>query len=226
MYFQPQSSRAPQIRLFRSDWLEAFTRIHPVVVVLVWTPVIAWFVADAWQARAGTGMTVTWLALGFGIGLFVWTFVEYLIHRFVFHFSPKTKAAWVERMIFLFHGIHHVQPWDKTRLVMPPIVSIPLAVLFYAVFDQVLGGLLALPGWLSPVFAGFLTGYLVYDILHYATHHWPMRNPVSRWLKRHHLLHHHATPGERFGVSSPLWDLILRTWPQSEREGDERVGLG
>ena len=81
--------------------------------------------------------------------------------------------------------------------------------------------------WEMACFAGFLTGYLVYDVLHYATHHLPMRAPVLKWLKRNHLLHHHATPDERFGVSSPLWDFVLRTAPQSDgREVDERVGLG
>jgi sterol desaturase/sphingolipid hydroxylase (fatty acid hydroxylase superfamily) len=227
VYFQPQSQRAPRIRLFRSNLLEALTHIHPAVVVVVWAPVIVWFAADAWLALGSTGMTAGLLAAAFGIGLFVWTLVEYLIHRFVFHFSPRTKARWVERLIFLFHGIHHVQPWDKARLVMPPVVSIPLAVLFYSLFSWVLGGLLASPGWLSPVFAGFLTGYLVYDVLHYATHHLPMRGPVLKWLKRNHLLHHHTTPDQRFGVSSPLWDFVLRTSPQTDgREVDERVGLG
>jgi hypothetical protein len=227
VYFEPQTSREPQIRLFRSDVLEALTRVHPALVVVVWLPVIVWFVADGWLARERTGMTAAGLLLAHTLGLLAWTLVEYVLHRFVFHFSPKNPPAWLHRLIFLFHGIHHVQPWDKQRLVMPPGVSIPLAVLFYALFAWLLGDALHAPAWLSPLFGGFLAGYLAYDLLHYAAHHLPMNIPAGRWLKRHHLLHHHQTPGERFGVSSPLWDVVLRTLPRRARAaGDGHVRVG
>lgn len=227
MYFPPQSRREPQIRLFRSDFLESLTRVHPAVVVVVWAPVIVWFLLDGWLSRERTGMTASSLASAHLAGLFVWTFVEYVLHRFVFHFSPRHPPAWLHRLLFLFHGIHHVQPWDKTRLVMPPGVSLPLALLFYGLFAWVLGDLLAAHAWLSPVFGAFLLGYLAYDLLHYATHHLPMNTAAGRWLKRHHLLHHYATPAERFGVSSPLWDVVLRTLPRGEgATADERVHQG
>jgi sterol desaturase/sphingolipid hydroxylase (fatty acid hydroxylase superfamily) len=197
--------------------LESLTVIHPAVIVAVWTPVILWFLIDAWSARAERGMTVDALLLAHLVGLLSWTLVEYAMHRFVFHFSPRNPPAWLRRLVFLFHGVHHVQPWDKGRLVMPPPVSIPLAFLFHALFAWVLVDLLAAPGWLSPVFGAFLAGYLAYDLLHYATHHLPMENAVGRWLKRNHLLHHHVTPDERFGVTSPLWDVVLRTHPRDEQ---------
>jgi len=218
VYFQPQSRREPRIRLFRSDWLEALTTIHPAVVVVVWTPIIGWFLVDAWSERTATGMTGNALLLAHAVGLFAWTFVEYGMHRFVFHFSPKNPPAWLHRLVFLFHGIHHVQPWDKARLVMPPGVSLPLAAAFYLLFAWLLVDVCEAPGWLSPVFGAFLAGYLVYDLLHYSTHHLPMENVVGRWLKRHHLLHHHATPDDRFGVTSPLWDVLLRTEPRDEEQ--------
>lgn len=227
MYFQPQSRREPQIRLFRSDFLESLTRVHPAVVVVLWTPVLGWFLLEGWLARERTGMTASYLVVAHLLGLLVWTLTEYLLHRFVFHFSPRNPPAWLHRLIFLFHGIHHVQPWDKTRLVMPPGVSVPLALLFYALFAWVLVDLLAAPAWLSPVFGAFLAGYLAYDLLHYAAHHLPMNSAAGRWLKRHHLLHHHVTPDERFGVSSPLWDVILRTLKPGEQPADdERIRTG
>jgi sterol desaturase/sphingolipid hydroxylase (fatty acid hydroxylase superfamily) len=218
--FQPQATREPSIRLFRSDLLESLTHIHPAVVVVVWTPVIGWFAWDAWSTRALTGITggeVLWAA---ALGIVAWTLVEYLLHRFVFHLSPTNPGPRLQRLIYLFHGIHHVQPWDRTRLVMPPPVSVPLAVLFYWLFAWVVGDVAGRPSWLSPMFATFLGGYLIYDLVHYATHHLPMRGPVGRWLKRHHLLHHHVTPHERFGVSSPLWDAVFRTLPESASDAD------
>ena len=60
---------------------------------------------------------------------------------------------------------------------------------------------------------GFMFGYLVYDLTHYATHHFPMRSGVLKALKRHHMQHHYKTPNLRYGVSSPFWDIVFRTLP-------------
>jgi sterol desaturase/sphingolipid hydroxylase (fatty acid hydroxylase superfamily) len=192
------------LRLFRSDFLEFFTHIHPLVVLLIWLPVGGYFAFVA--VRDGTLLSIV---LGFLVGLFLWTLTEYLLHRFVFHFPPRSERQ--EKIFFLFHGVHHAQPKVKTRLVMPPAVSIPLAALFYAIFWLVLDRALGLPGWLPPVFSGFIAGYLVYDMTHYATHHFPMRRGVLKALKRYHMQHHYKTPSARFGVSSPLWDLVFGT---------------
>lgn len=198
------------IRLFKSDFLEFFTHIHPAVVVLIWVPVALFFLIDA-----ATGATPSsgWrhIPLGFVIGLAVWTLAEYTLHRFVFHFRPR--KPWQERVAFLFHGVHHAQPQFKTRLVMPPVVSIPLALIFYGGFWLLIGVIFRLPHWVAPPFSGFITGYLIYDLTHYATHHFPMRSGFLKFLKRYHLQHHYMTPNQRFGVSSPLWDLVFRTKP-------------
>ncbi len=145
-------------------------------------------------------------------GVFFWTLAEYLLHRFVFHFPAKSEK--MKRITFLFHGIHHAQPQIKTRLVMPPVVAIPLALIFYGLFYLVLAVLFQVPHWVSPVFSGFITGYLVYDLTHYATHHFPMRRGAAKFLKRYHMQHHYKTPDKRFGVSSPLWDIVFGTKPE------------
>ena len=194
------------LRLFRSDFLEFFTHIHPLVVLLIWLPVSGYFAFLA--VRDGSALSVI---LGLVVGLFLWTLAEYLLHRFVFHFPPRSKRQ--EKILFLFHGVHHAQPKCKTRLVMPPAVSIPLAALFYGLFWLVVDRALGLPAWLPPIFAGFIAGYLVYDMTHYATHHFPMRRRLPKALKRHHMQHHYKTPNARFGVSSPLWDLVFGTMP-------------
>jgi sterol desaturase/sphingolipid hydroxylase (fatty acid hydroxylase superfamily) len=147
----------------------------------------------------------------FLIGVFVWTFTEYTMHRFVFHFPPHNPTQ--ERITYLFHGIHHHQPQCKTRLVMPPVVSVPLALVFYGLFVLILGHLFGAPQWVGPLFSGFGTGYLIYDLTHYATHHFPMRRGIFKYLKRYHMQHHYKTPDARYGVSSPLWDIVFRTKP-------------
>jgi sterol desaturase/sphingolipid hydroxylase (fatty acid hydroxylase superfamily) len=203
------------IRLFKSDFLEFFTHIHPAVVLGIWVPVVIFFLGSAiWRYGAQASRGVGYIPLGFVAGLFLWTFTEYTLHRFVFHFRPRTASQ--AKVIYLFHGIHHHQPRCKTRLVMPPAVSIPLALLFYALFHLILSVVLGKPHWVAPTFAGFLTGYVVYDMIHYATHHFPMRQAVPKFLKRYHLQHHYKTPDRRFGVSSPLWDVIFGTRPASQ----------
>lgn len=202
------------IRLFKSDLLEFFTHIHPAVVLAIWVPVVVYFLATAigYRSAWGTGpVSGIYIPLGFVAGLLLWTFAEYTLHRFVFHFRPRTP--WQEKATFLFHGIHHLQPQCKTRLVMPPVVSIPLALLFYGAFRLILGTLLGILHWVAPMFAGFVAGYLIYDMTHYATHHFPMRRGIWKFLKRYHMLHHYKTPDQRFGVSSPLWDIAFGTRP-------------
>jgi sterol desaturase/sphingolipid hydroxylase (fatty acid hydroxylase superfamily) len=195
------------IRLFKSDFLEFFTHISPVAVTVLWLPVAVYFLARG--IAGGWGLHIP---LGFVLGLFVWTFAEYTLHRFLFHFPPH--GARQERIVFLFHGVHHAQPQCKTRLVMPPVVSIPLAVVAYGLFYLILSVLFSLPQWFAPVFSGLIIGYLVYDLTHYATHHFPMRRGVLKFLKRYHMQHHYKTPDQRFGVSSPLWDWVFRTMPK------------
>jgi sterol desaturase/sphingolipid hydroxylase (fatty acid hydroxylase superfamily) len=200
------------IRLFKSDFLEFFTHIHPAVVLLIWAPVVVIFLITAIIGR-GAETSPLYIPLGFLVGLFVWTFAEYALHRYVFHFRPHTP--WQERVSFLFHGVHHAQPMSKTRLVMPPAVSIPLALVFYGAFYLILSVLLGMSHWVAPLFSGFIAGYLVYDMLHYSTHHY--RLPLRAWqfIRQHHMRHHAQTPDMRFGVSSPLWDIVLGTMPKS-----------
>ena len=198
------------IRLFQSDFLEFFTHITPLAIIIIWVPFIGYLLVRSVQAlAAGT----SWLAIpvGLAIGLAIWSLSEYLLHRFLFHYHAKTPKQ--ERIFFLFHGVHHAQPQCKTRLVMPPVVSIPLAALFFGAFQLLVGDLLGARGWTWPLFAGFLIGYLFYDLIHYATHHLPMRRGWQKYLKRHHMQHHFKTPNQRFGVSSSFWDGVFGTLP-------------
>jgi sterol desaturase/sphingolipid hydroxylase (fatty acid hydroxylase superfamily) len=198
------------IRLFKSGFLEFFTHISPIAVAVIWVPVILFFlIRPITQLQSGEGWVQ--IPLGFLLGIFLWTFAEYTIHRFVFHYDPKSER--LARFWFMFHGVHHVQPQLKTRLVMPPVLSIPLAVLFYFLYYFIVGELIGAPGWVDPMFSGFMFGYFVYDMTHYATHHWPMRWGVLKYLKRYHMMHHFKTPQARYGVSSPLWDIVFGTKP-------------
>jgi dihydroceramide fatty acyl 2-hydroxylase len=199
------------IRLFKSDFLEFFTHIHPITIIIIWTPIIGYFFYWGYSLR-GAGESLAYLPLSFLVGLLIWSFAEYNIHRFFFHFHPK--SAWQNRIVFLFHGVHHAQPKMKARLVMPPVVSLPMGLVFFLVFNLLVGHWMSRPEWVGPLLSGFSLGYLIYDLMHYATHHFPMRWGVFKYLKRHHMLHHYKTPDLRFGVSSPLWDIVYGTLPK------------
>ncbi len=196
------------IRLFKSDFLEFFTHISPVAVLVIWAPVVAYFLIRAIRNVLAGG---AWLIIpvGFIAGVAIWTFAEYTLHRFLFHYHAKGERA--QRIFFLFHGVHHAQPQLKTRLVMPPVVSIPLAAIFYGLFYLVVAVLLKGPQWVEPLFAGFMVGYLAYDLIHYATHHFKMRSGYWKYIKRYHMAHHFKAPNALYGVSSPIWDYVFKT---------------
>ena len=112
-------------------------------------------------------------------------------------------------MHFIIHGVHHDYPHDPMRLVMPPSVSIPLAILVLLRVPRACSG----PEWSLPAFAGFLLGYLVYDMAHYHIHHHRSNNRLSLALRRYHYRHHFQQSDRGFGVTSPLWDRVFRTVP-------------
>ncbi len=198
------------IRLFKSDFLEFFTHVHPAVIVIIWLPVALLLLLSA-VTNPAAGVSPVYIPFGFLLGVFIWTLAEYLVHRFVFHYEPHNPQ--VQRIFFMFHGVHHAQPQCKTRLVMPPAASIPGAIIAYGLFYFVVGTIFGTPTWVTPMFSGFVMGYLAYDLVHYATHHLPMKGRLMKYLKRYHMLHHFKTPNERYGVSSPVWDMVFRTKP-------------
>jgi sterol desaturase/sphingolipid hydroxylase (fatty acid hydroxylase superfamily) len=186
--------------MFRWPWLDRLSRVHPIVPPLIYVPAIAVFaVLGASRLAIGT------FAIAAVCGYAFWTFCEYWIHRGVFHFEPEDGIG--ARLHWMVHGVHHDHPNDPLRLVMPPAVSVPLAALFTALFVLVVGTPLA---W--PVSAGFLAGYLFYDMLHYALHHHATpRSGIERRLRELHMRHHFEDDSHGYGISAPWWDFVFGT---------------
>lgn len=189
------------IRLFQNPVLEALTHVHPSIPFILWIPVVLYqLYQTSFIDHLGAGPIALYLALG----VLFWTITEYGMHRYLFHYKAESKAG--KYLVWLFHGIHHDDPVDPTRLVFPPAVSIPLAALFYYAYVLVLG-----PEKARPFFAGFMSGYLVYDYLHFAVHHFRPKTEWGKNLKEHHMKHHFLKKGGKWGVSTPLWDHVFRT---------------
>ncbi len=194
-------SQGKRVRLFDNDALEGLSRVQPMVPALLWAPLVAWLLWRSFATHQLDGGVVA--ALGAG-GLTVWTFTEYAMHRFVFHLAPRSTGR--RRLQFVVHGVHHEDPDDPTRLLMPPAPAAIAAAVLYGFFRIVLGS-----AWVDPFFASFLMGYLVYDYTHFAIHRRSQRTRLGRYLRRRHMLHHFVTPDARWGVTSPFWDWIFRT---------------
>jgi sterol desaturase/sphingolipid hydroxylase (fatty acid hydroxylase superfamily) len=198
--------------MFRSDLMESMSHIPWWLVLVVWVPIVAGLFGVA-HARLGLplGPAVGWAAAG----LFLWTFTEYALHRFAFHHRVRTALG--RRIHFLAHGIHHLDPWDGSRLVFPPLAGILIALPIFGLFHLAL----PLPAAMAAM-AGLLVGYITYDMVHYFTHHGKPRGPIGKFLKRYHLAHHHKEPHRMYGVSNPLWDVVFRTGaPRREKRAAE-----
>ena len=191
-------------QIFSNPVLERISRTHisvPITLFLAISSVSLYF---------GLITTIP-LWLGFAVllaGIFVFTFVEYLMHRHFFHMEPDTPIK--DKLQYGIHGVHHDYPKDKDRLAMPPFVSAAYAAILYLMFTLLMGdfALYFLPG--------FLLGYAGYLGVHYLVH---VSNPPKNFFKVlwvNHAIHHYKNPDTAFGVSSPLWDYLLGTLPKKE----------
>ena len=188
----------PRVRLFRSDCLEALTVISPRAFAALWACNLMLVVTVAW----GAADSFTAIAL-FAAGLLIWSLVEYVMHRFLFHW--QTQVRWLQAAIFVMHGNHHVVPNDSCRNLMPPIVSLPLSAAIWTLCRLALGPLGTL------LFLGFIVGYVMYDSLHYACHQLPMRGRLLRQLRRHHIRHHYTRRDGNYAVTLMGWDRVFGT---------------
>jgi dihydroceramide fatty acyl 2-hydroxylase len=184
--------------MFRSPALDRLTRVHPAVPALLFVPAIAFLLLHALETTQGDEV----LPAAFS-GWVLWTLTEYWVHRTVFHFEPEEGVF--ARLHWMIHGVHHDHPNDPMRLVMPPVLSVPIGAAFLALFVVVLG-----PAGFA-VSAGFYGGYLVYDMLHFALHHHRPRSRAGRFLHQLHMRHHFEDEQRGFGVSAPWWDIAFGT---------------
>lgn len=140
--------------------------------------------------------------LVFGMGLMMWTLIEYLVHRFVFHSQVLYEHA--PEMLFLVHFVHHKQPFDSWRMTMPLAMSIPLGsvivtLAYFLLFQQ---HFVYTYSWSL----GFLLGYIMYDFCHFLSHY----APSFLFFQKHHLAHH-GLCHRKFGFTTSLWDRLFHT---------------
>ncbi|CAK7896197.1 ceramide very long chain fatty acid hydroxylase Scs7p [[Candida] anglica] len=183
------------------NFLEPLSLTPWWVVPLVWLPPNMYFFYLGFVNQHALTALSLW-----AMGLFIWTLVEYCLHRFLFHldgYLPNHSVAFT--LHFLLHGIHHYLPMDGYRLVLPPTLFIILAYPFYKLVFAIFPFYMACSG-----FAGGTLGYIMYDVTHYLLHHTRLPAYLQE-VKRVHLEHHYKNYEMGFGVTSPFWDVVFGT---------------
>ena len=150
-------------RFFDNPIMEFLSRNPWWVVPIVWLPVSYWMYTKARDAH-GVSYGVSMFVGGIGF----WTFLEYTLHRFLFHMDEKIPNHRYGFLLhFLFHGVHHYLPMDRLRLVFPPALAL---VILYPIWGTV-AILAQSTAFAYGLLSGGLFGYVGYDLTHYYLHH-------------------------------------------------------
>ncbi|ORZ24502.1 hypothetical protein BCR42DRAFT_446440 [Absidia repens] len=200
---KPRYLPTPAI-FFGHPLLEPLSKTVWYVVPLLWLPFAAYQFSKSLALSGGANVLS---GFSFGLGLLIWTLLEYLLHRFLFHVDdhlPDHQIAFL--LHFTLHGFHHYLPMDKLRLVMPPTLGIALA---YPLIN--LGHFLFPPVMAYAVIAGGVVGYVMYDCTHYYLHHAKVFKYHFKEMKKYHMAHHYKNYEDGYGITSKLWDAVFGT---------------
>lgn len=201
-------------RLFENNLLDKMSRVHHLTPVIVYTPIFLGLVFYSLTLNS-----VGAVLLGLVMGYIGWTLTEYFGHRYLFHTIFPLPFGLGPRFQFLIHGVHHVYPSDPLRLVMPPLLSAPIMLIALTIIHMLFGDVFC---W--PVLAGFIAGYVIYDCVHYWTHHGQPTSDFGKLVKRLHMLHHFRDAEKGFGVHAIWWDYVFGTaYKKDETPGTRAV---
>uniref|UniRef100_A0A8C6UMS9 Fatty acid 2-hydroxylase n=1 Tax=Neogobius melanostomus TaxID=47308 RepID=A0A8C6UMS9_9GOBI len=207
------------IRLFGNAFMEASTKTSWYWVPIVWMPLViylSWYCyttlakgTSRIEVTSDFSMTVHkyMFPVLFMMGWFLWSFIEYCIHRFVFHMKPPAHNYYLITIHFLLHGQHHKSPFDGSRLVFPPGLASFVVGIFYLSLRSTLPEMLGMS-----MFVGGLCGYVVYDMIHYYLHYGsPKKGSYLYSLKAYHVKHHFEHQKSGFGITTTFWDHPFKT---------------
>lgn len=185
--------------------LRPFT--HPWMPTAMYTPIGILLTGFSLSAHPHSLTTVL---LFIFLGIFAWTFIEYLLHRFVFHLT-RVKEPW-RSLASGLHMAHHRTMNAEDLIIAPPLVSFIYSFFLYFIFALItqsfsLGAFMA---------TGLIIGYVAYEWAHYGSHRFRPKSRIGKYLKDYHLLHHYKYPNDVFGVTNPFWDLVFGTYAKNK----------
>lgn len=199
--------------MFENKLLNRLTQTHiatPIVIFFVYALGLLWYTETATQIPP---LAVVGLFL---LGTLGFTFMEYVVHRWVYH-PPHGASERYKELTYNMHGLHHDYPKDKKRLAMPPIAAVLIATALLYLFKAVMGQ------FAFAYLAGFVVGYALYLVVHYTVHMYPPPKNFLKALWVNHSIHHYSEDEVLFGVSQPLWDYVFGTTPKKVKRRKRAV---
>src|SRR5215475_10895270 len=83
------STKDETVRMFDSDSMEFFSRVHPAIPLILYLPVVG---VMLYMALWRQGLPVFVVVGLFLLGMLLWTLLEYPSRRFFFHYVPKARV--------------------------------------------------------------------------------------------------------------------------------------
>jgi len=190
------------LQIFENPIIEALSKTPWFAIPIAYLPVIFYYLTK-------NELSLSDSLLIYFLGFAAWTLAEYMLHRFLFHLEDQ--VSWSSKRLcvfhFIIHGIHHAFPMDKHRLVFPVIPGYILySLIFIPLFNATLPTL-----WVPCLSGGFLSAYILYDMVHYFLHHSQPASAYWKDMKLYHMQHHYKNGKLGFGVSSKFWDYVFQT---------------
>ena len=140
-------------------------------------------------------------------GIFIWTLLEYGLHRFVFHIQIPVPNPHLRELLNASHLGHHAAPRDPGKVLVNPIFGLVVSATLYAALFALLRDAFSVSG----VMAGIWMGFLYYEAVHYRVHFSLSGSGFVARQRRTHFYHHFTNNKRCFGVTSPLWDYVFGT---------------
>lgn len=136
----------------------------------------------------------------FIVGMCIWTFFEYIIHRFIFHTYIYKK----------YHMKHHKYPLNVKYLVGPYILGIPIN-LFLFFTTQI------------NTYYGIANAYLIYELTHYFIHYYEKTKFIKILANYHNK--HHLSYKKNYGFITPFYDILFNTVDNDDKNIDKKLAL-
>ena len=210
----PKAARKPFRRYKREQaWLSRQI-LYPVTTFYTLYSIVMFYAAGRSKH--------SYIAIAFYVAaLPIWTYLEYLAHRFILHGTfRKSKHSWkvyktlANRFLDPLHWEHHARPFDGLHINGELHNLVP-------VFAVSAGLSFIFPIYTMPMLvAGIWQFYCVEEWVHHSVHYYNLRDPYFRYMKKHHFYHHTSNGMTRgFGLTSGIWDRVVGTaFPRNVRE--------
>lgn len=202
---------ARQSKRERNHQIDKFQLYKPIAFYSV---VVAAMNVGVWLSDAPSlARTVVFIFFG----LITWSLYEYATHRWVLHRVPREDGFNLPGN--LTHLRHHEHPQSLQRLNVQLSESIPVCAVYCLLAWAVTGS------WhdTTHLYTGLIAGYFFYEYLDYQSHHGLSRSRFVNYFRKYHLLHHHYDAEVRYGVTSPLCDLLFGTYHLKKRTSPRRI---